>query len=601
MIDPEKGQVFAKDRKLYAYSDPDVEIAVENVITADGWNNSTFPLLTANQSMPGPPIFLYQNQTITIIVQNNLLNEAVTIHWHGIDQLGSPAMDGVGFVTQCPILPGQFFNYTFKPRFSGSYWYHSHVGNQRDMGLYGAFVVLKQDEEVPLENQYIIQLQEWNHMYDPNTLRSANIKNTGSSKSILINGKGEFENNEAPLEVFTVDKKGSHLFRMIGVGSADTFLFSIPGIPLIVKETDGYPVVPQKVDKILIYPAERYDFELDLENILVGMYNITVQIFKERKFETQENLVGLGLIKITNSLSIPAALTSIKKKINSSILNCPFGNFPDDENVTCIPVSFLQSQNDKRFNFDVLRRIPESFTFFLNFGFPKSEGYSSINGRRFILPTVSALSQPSELDTSCANCTAETSCECTHALDLKSGSENIMVLSNVGNGATISHPIHMHGHTFEVLKMGFPAVLTNGSLIPNNDIQCSPTLPNDKSQCNNASWRNATWDDYRTIPDINLLNPVRKDTIVVPYHGYAIIRIRATNPGVWFLHCHIDRHLINGMALMLREAVEYIYIFGDLPEGLSTCRNFEFRTSAKQISNDEQSGEYFLLGNSLYL
>lgn len=586
MIDPEKGQVFAKNGKLYAYSEPDVEVPTENVITADGWN-STFPLLTANQSMPGPPIVLYQNQTITIIVQNNLLNEAVTIHWHGIDQQGWPAMDGVGFVTQCPILPGQFFNYTFKPRFSGSYWYHSHVGNQRDMGLYGAFIVLKQDGEVPLENQHIIQLQEWNHMYDPNTLRKANIKNTGSSKSILINGKGEFKNNEAPLEVFTVDKNDSHLFRMIGVGSADVFLFSVSGIPLVVKETDGYPIVPRKVDKIIIYPAERYDFELDLENIMEGIYNITVHIFEEKKFNTQENLVGFGFVNITNSLSDQVAITSTTKKID--ILNCPFENFPNDENVSCIPVSLLQSLNSSRFNFDVLRRISESSTFFLNFGFPRDKRYSSINGRKFISPTVSALSQPLELNTSCANCNAETSCECTHALDLKSGSEIIMVLSNVGNGATGSHPIHMHGHTFEVLKMGFPTVLTNGSLIPNNDIQCSSTLPNDKSQCNDATWRNATWDDYQKIPDINLQNPVRKDTILVPYHGYAIIRIWATNPGVWFLHCHIDRHLINGMALMLREAVEDI---DDLPEGLSTCRNFKFLngTSAKEIPNVEPSG-----------
>ena len=51
-------------------------------------------------------------------------------------------------------------------------------------------------------------------------------------------------------------------------------------------------------------------------------------------------------------------------------------------------------------------------------------------------------------------------------------------------------------------------------------------------------------------------NPVRKDTVVVPFGGYTIIRFNASNPGVWFMHCHIDRHMIEGMALMLNESFE---------------------------------------------
>lgn len=141
MNDPDTGPVFAKNGKLYSAKQPDKEVAIENVISADGWN-TTLKLITANQSMPGPPIFLYENQKITIIVQNNLLNEAITIHWHGIDQLGWPAMDGVAFVTQCPILPGQYFNYTFQPRFSGTYWYHSHVEHNEIWDYLGRLLFL---------------------------------------------------------------------------------------------------------------------------------------------------------------------------------------------------------------------------------------------------------------------------------------------------------------------------------------------------------------------------------------------------------------------------------------------------------------------------
>lgn len=571
MFDPEKGPVFTRDGKLYSVNQPDEEVPIENVITADGWN-STLRLLTANKSMPGPSIFLYQKQMITIIVQNKLLNEAITIHWHGIDQLGRPAMDGVAYVTQCPILPGQSFNYTFQPRFSGTYWYHSHVGNQRDMGLFGALIVLKQEGEVPVNHQHIIQLQEWNHVYDPITLLKAKFINRNSVESILMNGKGEFRHNNAPLEVYQLDRSSTHLFRMIGVGSEEALLFSVPGISLIVKETDGFPLVHQTVDEIIIYPAERYDFELDLQNTTEGIYNMTVYVLDTKYLQKRKDNFRIGLINITNAFSIPVKSSPPRDKMASKIvLNCPFEVFPNDTTVKCIPVSLLKSPPSLTLNINVLTIRDESLVYFLNFGFPGKTSYSSINGRKFVWPTVSALTQPSELNTSCENCNAETSCECSHALQLKSGSEIILVLSNVGNGAYITHPIHIHGHTFKVLKMGFPTVSKNGSLIPNNDIQCSPKLPNDKSQCNDATWRNPLWMDYRNIPGINYENPVLKDTVIVPYGGYTVIKIDATNPGVWFLHCHIDRHMIEGMALMLIESYEEI---GQLPKGMPTCHNF---------------------------
>lgn len=577
MNDPDTGPVFAKNGKLYSAKQPDKEVAIENVISADGWN-TTLKLITANQSMPGPPIFLYENQKITIIVQNNLLNEAITIHWHGIDQLGWPAMDGVAFVTQCPILPGQYFNYTFQPRFSGTYWYHSHVGNQRDMGLFGAFIVLEHNEVIPIKNQHLVMLQEWNHLYGSTTMLKANLERAFiQPHSILINGKGDFENNNAPLQVYEVNRhfREKHLFRIIGVGSKGPLLFSVPGIPLKVKATDGYPVRDKQVDKIIIYPAERYDIELNLDRVTnyKPEYNITVHSLEGIFLEKQKNIIGRGLIKITSSST---SVYTWVPTYGLTVLNCPFELYFREPTYVyrCIPVSSLTSLPSKK-KFDLLKRSHESFTYFLNFGFPGKTEYSSINGRKFIWPTVSALSQSSELDTSCDECNNENSCKCTHSLTLKSGAEIIMVLSNIGNGASISHPIHIHGHTFEVLKMGFPSLSPQNSsrLDHNNDLVCNSQLANDASECNDARWRNLVWWlNYTLIPGINLYNPVRKDTVIVPYGGYTIIRYWATNPGVWFMHCHIDKHMVEGMALMLNESFENLH---DLPKDMPTCHSFK--------------------------
>ncbi|CAB0032828.1 unnamed protein product [Trichogramma brassicae] len=57
-----------------------------------------------------------------------MLSESTTIHWHGFKQRGTPYMDGVPFVSQCPILPGQTFQYIFNATEAGTYFWHSHIG-----------------------------------------------------------------------------------------------------------------------------------------------------------------------------------------------------------------------------------------------------------------------------------------------------------------------------------------------------------------------------------------------------------------------------------------------------------------------------------------
>ncbi|VDI51283.1 iron transport multicopper oxidase, partial [Mytilus galloprovincialis] len=564
MQDKNDVRVYAKDRRLYSHKGA---VPIDDIISADGWN-LTRKLITANGTMPGPPIFMYQHQYITIIVHNYLVNESVTIHWHGIDQLEHPAMDGVAYVSQCPILPGQSFNYTFKPRFGGSYWYHSHLGIQRDMGLYGAFIVLLKGE--PPTKQHIILIQEWNHMF--NAVELLNISPLPQPHSILINGRGQFQDIRAPLETFNFNKLERNLFRLIAVGSHSTLLFSIPGLKLIVSETDGFEVQPEVVDKIIIFPAERYNFEIDLSYVKDEMYTMNVRVLSSPNL-TFGNDIGFAFLNVVNYIN-DDSLVSVNRRIDKRllVLNCPFLTYPKNTDFTCIPISDLKSKkhiDNDAFSSEHIPKTNEKLLHFLNFGFPN--GHSSINGHIYHSPTVAPLTQPSETDTNCGKCDDETTCKCSYSLPLSSGSEVIMVLMVLGQGATISHPVHMHGHTFEVLKMVFPTVTNNDQFVFTEDIQCSEALTNSQSQCNNAKWKNKSWNDFKNIPGIKLKYPLRKDTIVVPYGGYVIIRIEARNPGVWLMHCHIDKHMIEGMAVMLNESFEnqHKYVQGDLPK----CRS----------------------------
>ncbi|GAB2290348.1 hypothetical protein Dimus_024627 [Dionaea muscipula] len=87
-----------------------------------------------------------------------------------------------------------------------------------------------------------------------------------------------------------------------------------------------------------------------------------------------------------------------------------------------------------------------------------------------------------------------------------------MILQGTNVVAGADHPIHLHGQSFYVVGLGF-----------------------------------GDWDKDKDPPNYNLVDPPFQNTITVPYLGWAAIRFRANNPGVWFMHCHIDRHMSWGM------------------------------------------------------
>ena len=64
------------------------------------------------------------------------------------------------------------------------------------------------------------------------------------------------------------------------------------------------------------------------------------------------------------------------------------------------------------------------------------------------------------------------------------------------------HPVHMHGHTFYVVKVGYNLT----------DINCGGSF------CNDARWADPTWGG-NNIPGLELSKPARKDVVAVPADG----------------------------------------------------------------------------------
>jgi FtsP/CotA-like multicopper oxidase with cupredoxin domain len=91
-----------------------------------------------NGDMPGPTIEINQGDRVRIIVRNEL-PEATTLHLHGLELPND--MDGIPFVTQDQIEPGEEFVYELTVHQEGTFFYHSHVGMQETMGMVGLFIV----------------------------------------------------------------------------------------------------------------------------------------------------------------------------------------------------------------------------------------------------------------------------------------------------------------------------------------------------------------------------------------------------------------------------------------------------------------------------
>jgi FtsP/CotA-like multicopper oxidase with cupredoxin domain len=125
-----------------------------------------------------------------------------TMHWHGFHQRETPYMDGVPFVTQCPIDFATTFRYAFPASEGGTQWYHSHTGHHKVDGHYGGLVVRTPASEDPNSALYdedlpdhMIIVSDWMHdnadMFMPgNPTRGIGI----SPNNILINGKGVYTN-----------------------------------------------------------------------------------------------------------------------------------------------------------------------------------------------------------------------------------------------------------------------------------------------------------------------------------------------------------------------------------------------------------------------
>ncbi len=248
--------------------------------------------ITINGTVPAPLIRLREGQNVRLSVTNKL-KEDTSIHWHGL--IVPFQMDGVPGVSFPGIAPGETFTYEFPIRQSGTYWYHSHSGMQEAMGHYGPIVIDPAGTDpVQATREHVIVLSDWSpvhpHVQLTRLKQSGGYYNmqrqtlvgllkgkdqplkdridwgkmrmdptdisdvTGSTYSFLVNGHGTAENWTG---LFTPGERVR--MRIINASAMTNFNVRLPGLAMTVVQCDGQHVQPVETDEFQIGIAETYD------------------------------------------------------------------------------------------------------------------------------------------------------------------------------------------------------------------------------------------------------------------------------------------------------------------------------------------------------
>ncbi|KAF7364189.1 Laccase I [Mycena sanguinolenta] len=373
-------------------------------IAPDGFQRSS---VLAGGTFPGPLIQANKGDTFAIDVvdalTDNTMLKSTSIHWHGIFQEGTNWEDGVAFVTQCPITPGQSFLYNFKaPDQAGTYWYHSHLSTQYCDGLRGPLVIY--DPNDPQKHLYdidnestIITLSDWYHYPSPQhpTIPIFN--------STLINGLGRYADGPAsPLAVISVTQGKRYRFRLISMSCDPNWIFSIDGHQMSIIEVDGVAHQPLTVDSIQIFAGQRYSFVLTANQ---KVDNYWVRAVPEIAGSNQGFVNGTAILRY--------AETALHPLVNTPVPGQPYPGGADM--VLNLPIT-----------------LTPNFTF-------------ALNGTSFVPPTAPVLLQ------------ILSGAQSAQSLLPKGGvielpPNKVIEISIPGGSPGSPHPFHLHGHNFHVIR-----------------------------------------------------------------------------------------------------------------------------------------------------
>ncbi|SFP05582.1 Multicopper oxidase with three cupredoxin domains (includes cell division protein FtsP and spore coat protein CotA) [Amycolatopsis arida] len=446
--------------------------------------------------VPGPVLRCRAGDQLEVEVANRL-PEPTTVHWHGLRIRND--MDGVPNLTQAPIAAGESMRYSFVAPDPGTYWFHPHVGVQRERGLYCPLVVDDPRDAGDYDVEFLVVLDDWidgavatpdqvlaalrtggmdarfrtpvqaGRIVDRSSMWQYHVPAalanppagippvppaTRLASSVefpfyLLNGRLP----TAP-ETFRARPGQRARIRLVNAAGATVFRVALGGHRLTVTHTDGFPVEPVTVDTLQLGSGERYDVLVTLDD---GTFPLVA-------VAEGKGAQALGAVR-TAAGPVPRP-TAAPRELAGRLLALA--------DLQATPEVRMDDRSPDVHHTLYLTGDMSTFEWRIN-----AETYNHHRPFDGITP-----------------------------MPVRAGQH---VRLEMINQTPMYHPMHLHGHTFAIRTIG----------------------------------------DASGAGDTDMPTGTRKDTAMVAPGERLLVDFTADNPGQWLVHCHNAYHMATGMASML--------------------------------------------------
>src|SRR5262245_15352675 len=377
----------------------------------------------------------------------NGLDVPTGIHWHGLTPPWR--QDGVPHISQPPIQPGGHSDYNFPARPLGTRFMHSHFGLQ-EQDLLAAPLIIREASLKGRDVQEVVVLLGDFSWQKPEEI-FANLRKPPEGGAAMHMGHGGPDLNDVEYDaylandrtlddpaIFDVERRGRVRLRIINGGVASNFTIDLGPVQGSLVAVDGNPIVPLTGNRFPIGISQRADIELELPGDGQAVPVLALGEGRPLRAGIILKPAGASISKVAAIGEATGPVVGLDQELMLRAL-APLASKPID------------------------RSIPVALD-------------GTMMGYRWGMPIDGMGGQPATVNQG----------------------ERVEIVFR--NQTPMSHPMHLHGHIFQVSEI-------NGQT----------------------------------------LDGALRDSILVPPEATVKVAFDADNPGLWAFHCHNLYHMAAGM------------------------------------------------------
>jgi len=536
-------------------------------------------VILTNGTFPGPALRMSVGECVDFKVINNMAVDT-GVHFHGIEQLGTPWADGVPGLSQSAIQPGATWMYRWTANEQGSYFYHSHYKGQIMDGLYGAILISPAaGDETPfslVDSSAVAQLQAADAKSEPlfvsdfskytfqefYGIEEAGNVDIACADAIIINGMGaqyclpqaEITAMSAPqisaltngngytakacLPADTVATQGnftrnlaavpSDVFNVCTVSQGQNYTLSVDAsegyAALTFISPSGFSLLKATIDnhKMIVYEWNgKYTAPQVVDQVAIGNGDrVSVFVKLDQPIaDYQIRVSNNGLNQLISGFGV----LSYKGATGFSASAVPAMNFGGLNLTTIVPFNPAMAAPFPAMS--VSQTADKTWFFNLTKFAQSGDAYEwSLTGN-------SAYNMSRDDGTPLLAQDPSTVAESDLIKKTNMGQWVDIIMQTNGPIAQ-PHPIHKHSNKFYVIGQG------TGSFNWSTVAEAQTAIPSMFNLVNPPYV-----DGYTTLPGENTAT-------------WTVFRYEVVNAGAWFLHCHMQSHLSGGMAIAIMDGVD---------------------------------------------